>query len=154
MQNILCAEHFVCSNVFLSDTHAALPVRGWQAPTVTDTSIELQSYFSPLIKWPFIKTRDLYVVVVVYHLVALQRWCCLNLWFHTTFLFPAMRGHAARKANWYSVQLQRLQLSEEPRTTFATETLRILTLFNEKWADTFWSHFLSSPKAAAPLKGT
>lgn len=65
-------------------------------------------------------------------------------------LFFSKERSCCPNTNWYSVRLQWLQLSEEPRTTFATELQWILTLFNEKWAVTSLSHFLRSLKVADP----
>lgn len=92
-------------------------------------------------------------------------WCCClpsggpaaSGWvpavFSNYFLSPSsIERSRCPKTNWYSVQLQWLRLSEEPRTTFATETHWILTWFNEKWAVTSLSHFPDPLKVADPSR--
>lgn len=93
------------------------------------------------------------------------RWCCClpsggpaaSGWvpagFSNYFLSPSsVERSRCPKTNWYSVQLQWLRLSEEPRTTFATETHWILTWFNEKRAVTSLSHFPGPLKVADPSR--
>lgn len=73
--------------------------------------------------------------------------------FSNYFLSPSsIERSRCPKTNWYSVQLQWLRLSEEPRTTFATETHWILTWFNEMWAVTSLSHFPGPLKVADPSR--
>lgn len=94
-------------------------------------------------------------------------WCCClpsggaaaSGWapavFSNYFLSPSsIERSRCPKTNWYSVQLQWLRLSEEPRTTFATETRWILTWLNEKWAVTSLSVFSGPFESGRSLKGT